>query len=584
MKHGWVCVVALWLAPLGAQAQRTLWTNFSGVGNLWTNALNWTNGVPAATVTAFVNSASAPVNYTSVVDSVDATAARLEIAGTASRTATVYVAPGAVLSVVGSNPDSNLGGNSLQINTRGVLEVAGIVTNSRNVQVNGAVLRINGGTLWNTNTVTGSSRAFGRSVVEITGGGGLFSGRNFDVGGVGSGDDSFVRVLDGWMTANSMNIGVRQTGTVVIGSSGTLTNTGADLTLSQFQTDGSLTVGYLYSTGTVVNLGNFYIGRNNSNASSFGSAVISGGTFLQQGNSTRTIDVGREGRGSLTVDGGSLVSTNNMNIGVVDTQPNRLGRGDGTVLVSGTGSVFVTNSVGTATIAIGNATNSVEANRAIGRLTVAGGSLTANRLLVRNGAFTNSGGVSTLGALIATNDTAALALTGGTLNLGSSAIDNGQALVVGDGVGAATLNLTGGGTHALADGLLVASNSLLRGAGTVVGTLTNFGTIAPGDSPGIIGVTGDAILAGNSLMLMELGGTNASEFDQFNVTGLLGFDGTLTVTLTNGFTPQVGDVFDLFDFGSTNGLTFDAVNLPDLLGAAWDTTDLYLGGSIAVVI
>jgi len=235
---------------------------------------------------------------------------------------------------------------------------------------------------------------------------------------------------------------------------------------------------------------------------------------------------------------------------------------------------------GTASITLGTTSAVADADRAIGRLTVASGSLDADVVRVQNGVFTNSGGTSTIGNLLATTNTAAIALTGGTLNLGASTINNGQALVLGDGIGAATLNLTGNGSHSFADGLLLSANSLLAGAGTINGSLTNFGTIAPG----IIAVNGDAVLADTSLLLMELAGTGATDFDQFNVTGLLGFDGTLTVTLTNGFTPQVGDIFDLFDFGATNGLAFDTVNLPDLVGAVWDTTDLYVGGSIAVVI
>ena len=571
-------------APAWAPAQaNTVWTNFTATGNSWTNASNWTVGVPTATATALVNSGSATANYTALVESTDATAARLQISAPTSRTATVNIASGAVLSVVGDNADVNLGGNSIQIGSRGVLSVAGTLTNSRNTYLDGGVLRVIGGTVWNTNAAVGTSRAANRSIVEIAGGGGLWSGRQFDAGGV-AGDNSFIRVLDGWMRVPGMNAGNRGTGTIIIGSSGTLTNTGA-LTLSPFSADAAVTVGYLYSTGNVVNAGNFYIGRQNSNANSFGAAVISGGTFLQQGTSATTTDVGREGRGSLTVEGGAFVSTNSMNVGLLDTQANRIGRGDGTVLVTGTGALAVTNLAKTATITIGSGTVAVpDTDRAIGRITVGGGSLTTDRLIVRNGAFTNSGGTSTIGSLIASNATASVAFSAGTLNLGGSIISNGQALVVGDGSQTATLNLTGNGTHLLADGLLVASNSMLLGVGNIAGNITNFGTIAPGISPGIISVSGDAVLAASSLMAMELAGTNATEFDQFNVGGMLGFEGTLTVTLTNGFNPQVGDTFDLFDFGSTNGLTFDQLNLPTLVNALWDTSDLYVGGSIAVVI
>jgi hypothetical protein len=422
----------------------------------------------------------------------------------------------------------------------------------------------------------------GTQTVNVINGGQLLSQGSFTVGVNDTRDQGRLNVLDGYARFDSFAIGNRGTGVAIIAAAGTVSNLGALSLANQPFTGNAVGDATLVSTGNFFNSGDILIGQNISNVLSDARIVVAGGTFLQLGNSSRSVVVGDRMRGSLTVEGGAFLSTNNMIVGRTDTLG--LTRGDGTVLVTGTGAMAVTNAAGTASITLGTTSDVADADRAIGRLTVASGSLDADVVRVQNGVFTNAGGTSTIGNLLATTNTAAIALTGGTLNLGASTIDNGRALVVGDGIGAATLNLTGGGSHSFADGLLLSANSLLAGAGTITGSLTNFGTIAPGNSPGIIAVDGDAVLADTSLLLMELAGTGAGDFDQFNVTGLLGFDGTLTVTLTNGFAPQVGDVFDLFDFGSTNGLAFDAVNLPDLVNAAWDTTDLYVGGSIAVVI
>ncbi|MFZ2640182.1 MAG: dockerin type I domain-containing protein, partial [Verrucomicrobiia bacterium] len=90
----------------------------------------------------------------------------------------------------------------------------------------------------------------------------------------------------------------------------------------------------------------------------------------------------------------------------------------------------------------------------------------------------------------------------------------------------------------------------------------------------------DLTLLTNSLLAMELAGTNNGLYDQINVSGALAFDGTLTLSLLDGFTVSAGNRFDIFDFSSSSG-AFSLTNLPDLAALMyWDTSALYSSGEI----
>jgi hypothetical protein len=85
-----------------------------------------------------------------------------------------------------------------------------------------------------------------------------------------------------------------------------------------------------------------------------------------------------------------------------------------------------------------------------------------------------------------------------------------------------------------------------------------------------------------STLVMELGGSAAGiGYDQIQSSGALFFDGTLRVSLINGFTPTAGQSFNLFDWISQNG-TFDTLDLPALAGLAWNTSQLYVSGALSL--
>jgi autotransporter-associated beta strand protein len=135
----------------------------------------------------------------------------------------------------------------------------------------------------------------------------------------------------------------------------------------------------------------------------------------------------------------------------------------------------------------------------------------------------------------------------------------------------------------------VSSGSSATFFGTVTGSIGGLGSkyfeadITPGaGATAIADLQGDAYLSSTARLVMELGGEETGLYDEFRVGGQLLLDGTLEVSLHNGFMPLVGQSFDLLDWGSRDGV-FAAINLPALSGVNWDTSELYTLGTLSVV-
>lgn len=80
-----------------------------------------------------------------------------------------------------------------------------------------------------------------------------------------------------------------------------------------------------------------------------------------------------------------------------------------------------------------------------------------------------------------------------------------------------------------------------------MGDVNNFGQLAPGNSTGILDITGNVVQSNLATLAIEVGGRNNSnpqnpQFDVLNVGGNLGLDGLLDVALL-GFTPLQTDTF-----------------------------------------
>jgi autotransporter-associated beta strand protein len=211
----------------------------------------------------------------------------------------------------------------------------------------------------------------------------------------------------------------------------------------------------------------------------------------------------------------------------------------------------------------------------------------------------------TLSGTTANTFTGGTALNSGTLTLdvtsGTTTLDgtvSGPGSLTKDGPGTLTLSAantyTGAtnvnaGTLALngsiANSLLTVNNGgTLAGTGTAGGNvvITSGGTLAPGNSPGILNIVGDLTLNSGSTSNFEINGTTPGTlYDQVVVGGTATLGGTLNLLF--GFTPSNGDTFTLIDAATITG-DFDSVvnSLGNALVFTTSITDDYILNITAV--
>jgi hypothetical protein len=124
-----------------------------------------------------------------------------------------------------------------------------------------------------------------------------------------------------------------------------------------------------------------------------------------------------------------------------------------------------------------------------------------------------------------------------------------------------------GGTT-IVDGSLKAGLINIQ-AGNVFGTNTlrssvqSSGTITPGDSStltGLLAITGAYTQNSTGNLNISIGGLTAgTQFGQLNVASTTTLNGTLNISLINGFVPNIGDTFDILNASSVTG-TFTTAN------------------------
>jgi T5SS/PEP-CTERM-associated repeat protein len=197
-----------------------------------------------------------------------------------------------------------------------------------------------------------------------------------------------------------------------------------------------------------------------------------------------------------------------------------------------------------------------------------------------------------------------LSNVGGNVVAGSVQIDAGGRWTVIDGVQSVGAGLVNHGKLVLVettiDGPVTSSadsmvnvidavtfNSSFSGAGQFFGsgTATFTGGYTPGDSPAIVSFEGGVAFGGDNVLTIELGGTTPGmQYDRLQVAGGLALDGTLQITLIDGFAPAAGNSFDILNWSALSG-TFSSVSLPTLGGAkTWNTSLLYTSGVISIAI
>jgi autotransporter-associated beta strand protein len=179
------------------------------------------------------------------------------------------------------------------------------------------------------------------------------------------------------------------------------------------------------------------------------------------------------------------------------------------------------------------------------------------------GAITNAGNLVKNGAGM-------LALAGADTYTGTTTVSNGTLQV--DGSLGATA-------------LVVANTATLAGAGVLATapTLQSGSTLAPGDSGiGTLTINTSLTLASSTVMELSKSGSTLNN-DVITVIGTLTCGGALTVTNIGSGVLANGDSFKLFNAGAF-AAAFASTNLPVLTsGLAWNTTNLTVNGTIAVI-
>ncbi len=373
--------------------------------------------------------------------------------------------------------------------------------------------------------------------------------------------------------------------TVLVTGTNSLWNCGGPLMLGNGGAGSRLTI----DGGGRVNNGDGQIGRLSSSTNNV--VVVTGTNSLWSNSGSLIVGVSGGGN-SVTIQNGGMASNAVGYVGFFSSG------GTNTVLVTGTNSLWfsnvklvIGNNAGGNQFTIANGGLVRATNVVIGaglgsagnNLTVLGGQLTVTNssskatLSILGGTMTLNGGTVTVDQLIVTNVTVGITIrtnlfvfNSGLLNTKSTAVTDGLPFMVGVGTNTATLNLLGG-AHSFFNGLVVSSNSLLTGVGTVTANVTNQGAIGPGNPAGQLSISGNLTLPSSSALNFDLGGyTQGTQYDFLNVLGSATLGGQISLSFINGFGNTItnGPSFVLLTGGPVTGAFVNAPN-----GSRLQTTD-----------
>jgi PEP-CTERM motif len=444
----------------------------------------------------------------------------------------------------------------LTIDARGSLNVSSSLSN--------LTVRLHGGALYLPNSVSGISYSGSRSGVVI----GNSNSATFTATAVADDLPSFSVAAGKYAfihSTGSANLGANTQlagGTITVpgAGSGWGVKLGSGRSISGFgtiagkfigdagsiisPTGGVLTMGSAVSNGFATH-GQLNVSNQSVSLVSLGNALLGGHTSILGGNLSAvnglTLGAGATmvGRGtvdakfsgnvgsSITASGGNLtvgkaVNSGFFHLGELDTQAN--------------------------TVTILNNTRST-----LGSQTSLGSGGNGGTLIVSNGAFVDFGRIITGYGTVDSQ------------NLLSKAM-----VINGDVIG-----------NSLSE--RITFEGYVKGVGTFENVIMN-GTFSPGLSPTLAN-TNNLALGNNSILEMEIGGLSAgSQFDKIVDSGLLTFNGSLKLTLINGFNPTLGSSFDLFDWSTLGGSfsSFDFSGAGLAPGLTWDTSNLNSTGTLMV--
>jgi T5SS/PEP-CTERM-associated repeat protein len=435
------------------------------------------------------------------------------------------------------------------------------------------------GTIWNSEEVAVGAQ--GRGTINVSAGGRLVSlastigesspseGRvtisdplsQWQVTGgvtVGSSGRGNLYLLDGGSLRTSVGSTVGNAsgsvGRVEISGAGSLWNT----------VNGNLNLG---STGTgilhILEGGRAQVGGLVQLASTTGSRgviLVDGANSVLSATGALTTSVGE---GEIIVSNGGVITTNGMQI----STGGRLSLDGGRVEITSSSMTNQGLVQGRGVIEVNSFNNQFSGN-VPGRVRVE-----EDEHLTLTGSLSNSSIIEVAGGeleILGSNSSNSFEIEtsyGATLWFGGTGISNnsstGRLSVIGGEV-----NLFGRIQNSSSSTIVVGNSS----TAVFHDTLTNNGDliVLPGSS--VFGVDALNLLGGSSNLAIELGADDAFEtVAPLQASGLIIVEGDLTVTLANGFEPQLGDVFPLLYAGDHRSGIFSNENLPALsAGLKWE--------------
>jgi hypothetical protein len=455
-----------------------------------------------------------------VIDANQSTPLTIQTSNGTINTGTLEATNGATLNLLGDTY-ANAGGTIQAVGAGSIVNLEGNV-------------RINGGTL--TTTDGGVIQSAGATILNGVTNAGTLSILN-NTGTLLAGTIT----NNGAIQVNSSGnaTGIQLSGNVALAGTGTLTlsNNTQNLILGITGTE------VLTNSSTIQGSGN--IGGNSM-------GLVNNGDILANQSTPLLIDVNTQGftnNGTLNVSAsdtlqitgaansflnfnsgtGTLTGGNYVVAGTLQFDNANITTNAANITLTGVAAKIV-NQVGT------NALLGFNTNAATGSFTLAGG----QALTTTGGSFSNAGTVA-VGS-------------GSSLTIGGSGFNYTQ--TAGSTTVDGTLTSTSAGTLSLNGGSLF-------GGGTIGDAVVDSGTITPGDSAtktGDLSITKTYTQNTGGALDISIGGTTAgSQYDQVKVTGAASLNGTLNVSLVNGFTPAVGSQFIIVNAGSLGG-TFSTVN------------------------
>lgn len=408
------------------------------------------------------------------------------------------------------------------------------------------------------------------------------------------------------VTTGSGAVDITVTGAVTVNSTISTVNGGITLSGNAAGATTGAIVGVTVNGGTVSTSGTGAIqitGRGGTDVSNHGVVVSGNGDVISTGSAAATITVtatggtGSSSAGLVLTDVGSTIVSTTAPIDITGTGTSA--NDSGVVVSNGT-----IESLGTATV------------------TIAGTATTGSGIVMQNaGEIGDSSGTGTItlqadtfdftgtpvidgqGALIFEPQTAAttIGLGGGvgTLNL-----DDTELGFLSDGFTSITIGKSDAGnidisTASFADALTLindGTNSEIHDAAgspdlnmTGDDTATFNGKVAPGQSPGILNVTGNFAFADSSTFEVEIGGTTPgtadTNHDQIDATGSVDIGSNVTLDLVNhnsfGSALTIGDKFEIINrtggTGAFQGLD-EGATIANFLGSTLTAEITYEGG------